>query len=75
MSKETVHARYKDLALVEWAFGTGKTLELEIHAILTLSGVQSPMVFKTASMAALSVLNLMGIRLFSGVTSRESAGC
>lgn len=75
ISKETVHTRYRDLGLVERAFRTGKTVELEIHAILTLFDVQSPMVFKTASMAALSVLSLMGIRLFSGVTSRESAGC
>ena len=31
--KETVHARYKDLALVEWAFRTSKTVELEMRPI------------------------------------------
>lgn len=31
--KETVHARYKDLALVEWAFRTSKTVELELRPI------------------------------------------
>ena len=31
--KETVHARYKDLALVEWAFRTSKTAELEMRPI------------------------------------------
>jgi len=30
--KETVHARYKDLALVEWAFRTSKTVELDLSA-------------------------------------------
>ena len=33
ISKETVHARYKDLAKVEWAFRTIKTVELEIRPI------------------------------------------
>jgi hypothetical protein len=32
-SKETVHARYKDLALVEQAFRTSKTVELELRPI------------------------------------------
>ncbi len=32
-SKELVHARYKDLALVEWAFRTSKTVELEMRPI------------------------------------------
>jgi len=32
-SKETVHSRYKDLALVEWAFRTSKTVELELRPI------------------------------------------
>lgn len=31
--KETVHARYKDLAQVEWAFRTSKTVELEMRPI------------------------------------------
>ena len=31
--KETVHGRYKDLALVEWAFRTSKTVELEMRPI------------------------------------------
>jgi hypothetical protein len=32
-SKELVHARYKDLALVEWAFRTSKTVELEMRPV------------------------------------------
>ena len=32
-SKELVHDRYKDLALVEWAFRTSKTVELELRPI------------------------------------------
>lgn len=32
-NKDTVHARYKDLALVEWAFRTSKTVELEMRPI------------------------------------------
>ena len=32
-SKETVHGRYKDLALVEHAFRTSKTVELELRPI------------------------------------------
>ncbi len=32
-SKELVHERYKDLALVEWAFRTSKTVELEIRPV------------------------------------------
>ena len=32
-SKETVHGRYKDLALVEQAFRTSKTVELELRPI------------------------------------------
>jgi transposase len=32
-STETVHNRYKDLALVEWAFRTCKTSELELRPI------------------------------------------
>jgi hypothetical protein len=32
-SKDTVHARYKDLSLVEWAFRTSKTVELEMRPI------------------------------------------
>jgi hypothetical protein len=32
-SKEAVHARYKDLALVEQAFRTSKTLELELRPV------------------------------------------
>ena len=32
-SKGTVHARYKDLALVEWAFRTSKTVELEMRPV------------------------------------------
>ncbi len=32
-SKETVHGRYKDLALVEQAFRIGKTVELELRPI------------------------------------------
>ncbi len=31
--KETIHARYKDLAMVEWAFRTSKTVELEMRPI------------------------------------------
>ena len=31
--KECVHARYKDLAQVEWAFRTSKTVELEMRPI------------------------------------------
>ena len=33
VNKETVHARYKDLAKVEWAFRTSKTVELELRPI------------------------------------------
>ena len=33
INKETVHARYKDLALVEWAFRTSKTVELEMRPV------------------------------------------
>jgi len=33
VSKETVHARYKDLAKVEWAFRTCKTTELEMRPV------------------------------------------
>lgn len=33
ISKETVHDRYKDLALVEWAFRTSKTTHLEIRPV------------------------------------------
>jgi len=32
-SKEVIHDRYKDLALVEWAFRTSKTVELELRPI------------------------------------------
>lgn len=32
-SKETVHDRYKDLALVEWAFRESKTVHLEMRPI------------------------------------------
>lgn len=32
-SKEIIHDRYKDLALVEWAFRTSKTVELEMRPI------------------------------------------
>ncbi len=32
-TRETVHDRYKDLALVEWAFRTSKTVELEMRPI------------------------------------------
>jgi len=32
-SKETIHERYKDLALVEWAFRTSKTTFLELRPI------------------------------------------
>jgi len=31
--KETVHARYKDLAQVEWAFRTSKTVHLEMRPV------------------------------------------
>ena len=31
--KETIHARYKDLAQVEWAFRTGKTVQLEMRPV------------------------------------------
>jgi hypothetical protein len=33
VSKETIHNRYKDLALVEWAFRTSKTVELEVRPV------------------------------------------
>ncbi len=33
VNKETVHARYKDLAKVEWAFRSSKTVELELRPI------------------------------------------
>jgi transposase len=33
VSKETVHDRYKDLALVEWAFRESKTVHLEMRPI------------------------------------------
>jgi hypothetical protein len=33
LDKEKVHARYKDLALVEWAFRSSKTVELEMRPI------------------------------------------
>jgi len=32
-AKEVVHARYKDLARVEWAFRTSKTVELEMRPL------------------------------------------
>jgi len=31
--KEMVHDRYKDLALVEWAFRTSKTVNLEVRSV------------------------------------------
>ncbi|MDI6734637.1 MAG: IS1634 family transposase, partial [bacterium] len=33
VSKEIIHTRYKDLALVEWAFRTSKTVELEMRPV------------------------------------------
>ncbi|EQD52879.1 hypothetical protein B1A_12573, partial [mine drainage metagenome] len=30
---QSVHARYKDLALVEWAFRTSKTVQLEMRPV------------------------------------------
>lgn len=32
-NKETIHTRYKDLSLVEWAFRTSKTVELEMRPL------------------------------------------
>jgi hypothetical protein len=32
-SKEVIHGRYKDLAQVEWAFRTSKTVELEMRPV------------------------------------------
>jgi len=32
-SKETIHERYKDLALVEWAFRASKTVNLEVRPV------------------------------------------
>ncbi len=32
-SKELIHERYKDLALVDWAFRTSKTVQLEMRPI------------------------------------------
>jgi len=32
-SKETIHSRYKDLAHVEWAFRTSKTVQLEMRPV------------------------------------------
>ena len=32
-SKETIHNRYKDLELVEWAFRTSKTVNLEVRPV------------------------------------------
>ena len=32
-NKETIHARYKNLSLVEWAFRTSKTVELEMRPL------------------------------------------
>jgi transposase len=32
-TKETIHDRYKDLALVEWAFRTSKTVTLEVRPV------------------------------------------
>jgi len=32
-TKETIHSRYKDLALVEWAFRTSKTVNLEVRPV------------------------------------------
>ena len=32
-SKELIHDRYQDLALVEWAFRTSKTVQLEMRPI------------------------------------------
>ena len=31
--KQTIHARYKDLAQVEWAFRTSKTVQLEMRPV------------------------------------------
>ena len=31
--KETIHSRYKDLAQVEWAFRTSKTVQLEMRPV------------------------------------------
>ena len=31
--RETIHARYKDLSMVEWAFRTSKTVQLEMRPI------------------------------------------
>ncbi len=36
--KETIHARYKDLSMVEWAFRTSKTVELEMRPIYLRDG-------------------------------------
>ena len=33
LNAQDVHARYKDLALVEWAFRTSKTMELEMRPV------------------------------------------
>jgi transposase len=37
-TKETVLARYKDLALVEWAFRTSKTVQLEMRPLYVRKG-------------------------------------
>jgi len=31
--KKTIHSRYKDLAQVEWAFRTSKTVQLEMRPV------------------------------------------
>jgi hypothetical protein len=41
-SKEIVHDRYKDLALVEWAFRESKTVHLEMRPVNVSAGNADP---------------------------------
>jgi len=41
-SKELIHERYKDLALVEWAFRTSKTVQLEMRPIYVRLASRTP---------------------------------
>ena len=62
--KETIHDRYKDLALVEWAFRTSKTAQLEMRPV----NVNRIMVFYSIDHMINSRIERSKQALISGIT-------
>ena len=73
-TKETIHARYKDLALVEWAFRASKTINLEVRPVHVRTALHTRGHVLVVMLSYLIIAELAGCWQELEVTVNEGIG-